>query len=188
MKLDEAIEALRAAWPEHGCGDHGCAVRKPQGMGTNGGCRCFRRTDFQDDPTLAGRVRCLIDAARRVVEAPHEPPPSVDEALAVLLDRAWTQADGGDVALPLRESLARLLPRMRIAGPWRLLTRDSFVRRVAGGDAIAARYALAGDTNTRHWRGSLHASLGQPDALRRTYTAARNYCDKKLIAAGWVLL
>lgn len=25
---------------EHGCGDHGCLIEKPQGMGTNGNCRC----------------------------------------------------------------------------------------------------------------------------------------------------
>ena len=24
-----------------GCGDHGCFVQKPEGQGTNGGCRCF---------------------------------------------------------------------------------------------------------------------------------------------------
>jgi hypothetical protein len=24
-----------------GCGDHGCLVQKPEGQGTNGGCRCF---------------------------------------------------------------------------------------------------------------------------------------------------
>jgi len=23
-----------------GCGDHGCLIEKPEGMGTNGGCRC----------------------------------------------------------------------------------------------------------------------------------------------------
>lgn len=23
-----------------GCGDHGCVIKKPTGMGTNGGCRC----------------------------------------------------------------------------------------------------------------------------------------------------
>ena len=27
-----------------GCGDHSCAVRAPQGMGSNGGCRCDERT------------------------------------------------------------------------------------------------------------------------------------------------
>jgi hypothetical protein len=29
---------------ELGCGDHGCVVQKPKGMGTNGGCRCFDNT------------------------------------------------------------------------------------------------------------------------------------------------
>jgi len=26
----------------HGCGDHGCLVEKPKGMGTNASCRCHR--------------------------------------------------------------------------------------------------------------------------------------------------
>lgn len=25
-----------------GCGDHGCLIKKPSGMATNGGCRCTR--------------------------------------------------------------------------------------------------------------------------------------------------
>ena len=26
--------------PLIGCGDHGCVIAPPEGMGTNGGCRC----------------------------------------------------------------------------------------------------------------------------------------------------
>lgn len=38
---DELQEILsRLEW---GCGDHGCKIHKPKGMGTNGGCQCRPR-------------------------------------------------------------------------------------------------------------------------------------------------
>jgi len=39
----EPEPALTKAWLFRnldGCGDHGCLIKKPTGMGTNGGCRC----------------------------------------------------------------------------------------------------------------------------------------------------
>lgn len=102
MTLDEAIDALRAAWPEHGCGAGDCCLRRPGGQ-VLGTCRCIR--DWKDRPGVQPVYR-LLDAARRVVEAPHGLPPSLDEALAVLVDRASTQAESGtgEVARPLREA------------------------------------------------------------------------------------
>lgn len=29
---------------EHGCQNHGCAIKEPEGMGTNGKCRCTSET------------------------------------------------------------------------------------------------------------------------------------------------
>jgi hypothetical protein len=29
-----------------GCGDNSCLVKKPVGMATNGGCRCFKWLDY----------------------------------------------------------------------------------------------------------------------------------------------
>lgn len=39
--VDES-EALDRERSEHGCGDSSCVVQRPQGMSTNGGCRCGR--------------------------------------------------------------------------------------------------------------------------------------------------
>ena len=42
QNLNEAIELYdRMAQHIGTCGDGGCLVLKPQGMHTNGGCRCF---------------------------------------------------------------------------------------------------------------------------------------------------
>ncbi len=32
-------------WAQHGCGNHGCTIEKPKGMGANMGCNC-RARDF----------------------------------------------------------------------------------------------------------------------------------------------
>jgi hypothetical protein len=48
---EEEVEAMgpdRNYYP--GCGDNSCLVFKPQGMGTNGGCRCY------SDPRKASKA------------------------------------------------------------------------------------------------------------------------------------
>jgi len=48
-----------------GCGDHGCVIAKPKGMGTNMGCTC-----------PASKLRCMIvslqEANRMLLEANEE--------------------------------------------------------------------------------------------------------------------
>lgn len=39
-----------------GCGDHGCLIEPPEGMGTNGGCRC---------PTERGKASLIVQRAAR---------------------------------------------------------------------------------------------------------------------------
>lgn len=68
--LRSAIARLRDAWPEHGCGAGDCCVRR-----------------WKDEPGSQPFYR-LLDAARRVVEAPAPEPTTLDEALDVALDRA----------------------------------------------------------------------------------------------------
>jgi hypothetical protein len=44
--LRDKISSLRidpGEFPFHGCGDNSCVLIQPQGMGTNGGCRCDER-------------------------------------------------------------------------------------------------------------------------------------------------
>ncbi len=38
------VRAIRMQMRQ-GCGDHGCEFNPPKGMGTNGGCRCWRVID-----------------------------------------------------------------------------------------------------------------------------------------------
>ena len=42
-----------------GCGDHSCLIEKPEGMGTNGGCRCHQ------DRTKASIIVQRLAALRR---------------------------------------------------------------------------------------------------------------------------
>lgn len=41
---------------EHGCGNHGCRIKPPKGMGTNAGCRCTPEVISTELLHLAGRV------------------------------------------------------------------------------------------------------------------------------------
>lgn len=45
MTKHDVIEVLQGIERrlEHGCGNHGCCVKQPTGMGTNGACRCSPR-------------------------------------------------------------------------------------------------------------------------------------------------
>lgn len=49
-------EAVSAFLSTVGCGDHSCLFVKPQGMGTNGSCRCSRKPGFPE------RVARLVNA------------------------------------------------------------------------------------------------------------------------------
>jgi hypothetical protein len=54
------IEALRRNLD--GCGDNGCLIRKPTGMATNGGCRCFgERSTFKKVGEMAATMSVLLD-------------------------------------------------------------------------------------------------------------------------------
>lgn len=44
-----------------GCSDHSCLIRKPEGMGTNGGCRCH--TDRSKASIIIQRLATLRDKA-----------------------------------------------------------------------------------------------------------------------------
>lgn len=48
-----------------GCGDHGCVIEKPVGMGTNGGCRCVYDRSIQS--RVFSRISC-IDAYLKQIE------------------------------------------------------------------------------------------------------------------------
>ncbi len=51
---EQILQQLR----ELGCSDHGCLIRPPGGMGTNGGCHCL--TDIQDPDTRVHIRRVLM--------------------------------------------------------------------------------------------------------------------------------
>lgn len=83
---DERQRLIKAL--KYGCGDNSCMIHKPIGMGTNGGCRCFKVMSFQDRQDLAGALRALCnegDLARQVARK--------WEARLELLRSAVTQAE-----------------------------------------------------------------------------------------------
>lgn len=41
---------------ENGCGDNSCMIKKPNGMGTNGGCRCFSHIRNTADKLEAKKI------------------------------------------------------------------------------------------------------------------------------------
>lgn len=42
MKLSDLKHEIHQLdhWAHHGCGNHGCRIKPPVGMGTNAGCQC----------------------------------------------------------------------------------------------------------------------------------------------------
>jgi hypothetical protein len=49
MSYRERLQAVEAELATLGCGDHGCCVARPKGMGTNGGCRCLGNPHLTPD-------------------------------------------------------------------------------------------------------------------------------------------
>lgn len=47
MNDDRLTQSLLELHNYDGCGDNSCRFKKPAGMATNGGCRCFRNIGFQ---------------------------------------------------------------------------------------------------------------------------------------------
>lgn len=46
---DQTVEMLRDLWRvmTYGCGDGNCRIKRPQGIHTNGGCKCIREMPEQ---------------------------------------------------------------------------------------------------------------------------------------------
>jgi len=52
-----------------GCGDHSCLVSPPNGIGTNGGCACFRDLDFETRRRMKINFKILKDEVKRLRDA-----------------------------------------------------------------------------------------------------------------------
>lgn len=122
-------------------------------------------------------------------ELPAEPgSPSEADALAVALDRA---EELDEYPIELRQRIAELLPRLRIAGPW-LVTYPS---RLEGFHPEYQRAATVGEVAlvTTTGEGTRWTPLiGDPDhpgLLPRVATSelAREAADARLRELGWVL-
>ena len=61
-----------------GCDDHGCQIQKPEGMGTNGGCRCVK--NHITVQKVFHNYRILLEEFKRLdqVPPPTDAPPAVD--------------------------------------------------------------------------------------------------------------
>ena len=51
----ETVERLHRQ-VEHGCGNHGCVIEKPEGMATNAGCKCQPSRIARDLRRIADRL------------------------------------------------------------------------------------------------------------------------------------
>lgn len=54
-----------------GCGNHGCKIAKPDGMGTNGPCACWQRVQPLDEKVTTLRKALLQITA--IIETQSEP-------------------------------------------------------------------------------------------------------------------
>lgn len=172
--LNEALAHLRATWPEFGCGGSGCCVRRERGM-VMGTCRCVQT--WKDGPGSQPFHR-LLDAARRVVEAPVPEPTSLAEAIHVALDHA---EDTGEYSDDLRQRIAKLLPNMKIATGW--AEDNAWVQRCGPDGMIVAMVSVT----------SLFAEVCIVGPMIRSDTQktednARAWCDEHLRANGWILI
>lgn len=51
-----------------GCGDWGCLIETPKGVGTNGGCRCFNRLNQKTKIEVQQKLNSLSFYKKRVLE------------------------------------------------------------------------------------------------------------------------
>lgn len=69
---DQERDALRGVLERAsqyvGCGDNSCLFRKPKGMATNGGCRCFERNG-QQKPGQVAALAALYRQVAKMVDA-----------------------------------------------------------------------------------------------------------------------
>lgn len=62
-----AEKAANLFYGMHGCGDHSCFIKPPTGgMGTNGGCRCSKKTSTAN--IIIARANVLVKEAKKQVE------------------------------------------------------------------------------------------------------------------------
>ncbi len=60
----EYREAAKALWESlEGCGDHSCLLKRPKGMATNGGCRCFDSLPADERRAMRRVLRFARDGA-----------------------------------------------------------------------------------------------------------------------------
>lgn len=64
------IDAIEADLRAMACSDGGCAVLRPRGMATNGGCRCVRR--MLDEPNPHVRIQRVMHLQQERAAALHE--------------------------------------------------------------------------------------------------------------------
>ena len=113
--------------------------------------------------------------------------PSEPDAMAVALDLA---NERDEWPVELRQRIAELLPRLRIAGPWLTVPleglQSEYQRGAAGGGVALAMVTTTGE-GTR-WT-PLIADPEHPGLLPRTATSelAREAADARLRELGWVL-
>ena len=64
--LVDLREAVKLADKYVGCGDNSCLFKKPEGMATNGGCRCVERGGGRPGVALAlGRLfKAALEAVK----------------------------------------------------------------------------------------------------------------------------
>lgn len=83
-ELAATVERLRDTWQSvGGCGDHSCYLLKPEGMGTNGSCRCYgNRSKMM---TLTRRMNAVFQ------QSPHQ---SLAERDAKVANKAFIAGVG----------------------------------------------------------------------------------------------
>ena len=79
--LDDFINGTRSSYSlvrqirfimRHGCGDHSCEFHKPDGMGTNGGCRCWQLLEDVMQTLEAEIARLRAELQNTVTTAYHD--------------------------------------------------------------------------------------------------------------------
>ena len=135
----------------------------------------------------AGVMAGEIVRLRKLVAEPQ----SLDEALAVMLDRAIEQARGAGVKQELKVALLRLLPQMAVAGLWiedRMFAGTTCTLRSIDNQMVVAIFSRSSHANP------FGAEVFWPDGSsfdRQFFDNEEEvieWCEKTAQFTGWTLL
>ena len=102
--LKAHVERLREVWQSQGgCGAHMCCMKKPEGIGNNGGCRCYENRSMMHMVTQ--HMNAVFQQTPQQSLAKHDAEVITNLKFPTMLRKMWS---GGEVQDWLNQEAQRI--------------------------------------------------------------------------------